>query len=439
VSSVAFSDGQTIAFESTDVVLIVGPNNSGKSAALRGIRDRLHNPATQNPVVKAAQAKKTGTTEQLLDWLASWVMKREDGNPGNPVYHAFGHGLHLSQVQADWGRGDGALAGLLRWMCVLLNADERLQMSRPASSISLVRDPPSHPNHYLQRDDALELRLSNRFRQAFGVDLIVHRNAGNQVPLHVGERPIPGSGEDRVSVGFISRLEQLPTLEDQGDGMRSFAGVLLATSVGRESILLVDEPEAFLHPPQSRLLGRMLVTDRRSERQLFIATHSSDIIRGVLDVESSDIRVLRLRRENATNVIRELKNSRIKELWADPLLRYSNILDGLVHEHVVVCEGDADCRFYGAVLDVLVSQGGDQIRRPDVMFTHAGGNARLATIVRALHEVEVPVTAVADFDILSEKGILQNLVEALGGSWIVMESSWTTVKAAVDGGHRRRL
>jgi hypothetical protein len=151
----------------------------------------------------------------------------------------------------------------------------------------------------------------------------------------VGGRPILKKGEDRVSLSCIERLEALPTLESQGDGMRSFAGVILATSVGRETVLLIDEPEAFLHPPQARLLGASLVEDRPEGRQIFVATHSGDVLRGVLDSNSCDIRVLRLTREGPFNRARLLHNDRIRELWGDPLLRHSNILDGLFHECVV--------------------------------------------------------------------------------------------------------
>jgi len=317
-------------------------------------------------------------------------------------------------------------------MCVLVNADERLLASRPANSINLVREPPTHPVHYLQKDDKEELRISADFRKAFGVDLIVHRNAGSQVPLYVGDRPNPGPGEDRVSVGYLERLELLPTLESQGDGMRSFAGVLLATSVGRESIVLVDEPEAFLHPPQSRLLGRMLVTHRRRERQLFIATHSSDIIRGILDAESHDVRVLRIQRRGSANEVSELDNMRIRELWSDPLLRHSNILDGLVHEHVIVCESDSDCRFYSAMIHVVMSGSGDTVRRPDVMLIHAGGKDRIASVIRALRGVAIPVTAILDFDVLRTEETLRQLVRALEGDWPSVETDWKLVKSSVD-------
>ncbi|MBK9162520.1 MAG: AAA family ATPase [Acidobacteria bacterium] len=433
ISSLTFSDDTVVEISPNDVVLVVGPNNAGKSAALRAIREKLQNVAHQSPVLQSLNIKRTGSADELIDWLVGWTVRRIESPPDNPVYQALGHALHVRDAHSEWQRAGNMLGGLARWFCHLLTADERLQISIPPGNIALARDNPSHPIHFLLRDDKLESRLSSKFRKAFGVDLVVHRNAGSQVPLHVGERPTPAAGEDRVSISYIERLEELPTLHTQCDGMRSFAGVLLATSVGRESIVLIDEPEAFLHPPQARLLGTTLVQDRNKDRQLFIATHSTDILRGVLDTESPDVRVIRIRRTGSTNTVRLLSNERIKELWGDPLLRYSNILDGLFHEGVVVCEADADCRFYSAILDATMVGNADDAKRPDLMFTHCGGKARLPVVIRALREVDVPVRAVADFDVLSEKEPLKTIVEALGIEWAGIRSDWLLVKSAVDG------
>ena len=39
--SITFSDGTTIALEPTDVVVLVGPNNAGKSVALRELETHV--------------------------------------------------------------------------------------------------------------------------------------------------------------------------------------------------------------------------------------------------------------------------------------------------------------------------------------------------------------------------------------------------------------
>lgn len=96
--------------------------------------------------------------------------------------------------------------------------------------------------------------------------------------------------------------------------------------------MLIDEPEAFVRPPPARQLGRILVKDKPEDQQLWLSTHSGDLVRGLLEIPDASVRVLRLRRRDDVNVVAELSSSDVKTLWDDPLLRYSNILDGLFHE-----------------------------------------------------------------------------------------------------------
>jgi predicted ATPase len=429
IQQLVFSDKSTATLSKNDIVLVIGPNNAGKSATLRGIRDKLTSSA-HSDVLAELTTMREGTSEEVADWLDSFT-KKNDSQAIDPVFQAFGTGLAKSYISRYWS-DQNPLQTLARFFCHLLTADERLNAANPPASIAVVREPPTHPIHYLLRDDGLEKKLSDQFRKSFGVDLVVNRVAGSQVPLHVGQRPVPGVGQDRISYEHVQNIEALPMLHMQGDGMRSFAGVLLYTSAGRESILLIDEPEAFLHPPQARQLGRMLVTDKPDSRQMFVATHSGDVLRGVLDAGSSSVRVMRLRREGNLNHVRQLDNTKIAELWNDPLLRYSNILDGLFHEKVIICEGDADARFYSAVMDSLIEAKDQATRRPDVMFTHCGGKDRCPLVVRALREVDVPIAVVLDFDVLNAERPLRDIVEAAGGDWGAVEVDWGLIKRTID-------
>jgi hypothetical protein len=303
----------------------------------------------------------------------------------------------------------------------------------PPGNFSLISQAPSHPIHYLQRDDSIERKFSTYFRKAFGEDLIVHRNAGGNVPLYCGKRPEPKAGEDRVSIGYIKQLETLPLLHEQGDGMKGFVGVLLHTVVVPHTITLVDEPEAFLHPPQARLLGCLLAKEvSLSNRQFFFATHSGDFLRGLLDAGLPSVRVLRITRDGNKNIVRELKATEVATLWKDPLLRHSNILDGLFHQKAVACESDSDCRFYAAMMDAL-SDGKTDAVRTDIMFTHCGGKHRLPTVIQSLQRIGVPIAAVSDFDVLSAEQPLRDIYEALGGVWKDIEVDWRNVKSAIDG------
>ncbi|MGC2545270.1 MAG: AAA family ATPase, partial [Silvibacterium sp.] len=326
-----------------------------------------------------------------------------------------------------------SISSLSGFFCRLLDADGRLSAANPPDNISITEEALYHPIHYLQWNDLLERQLSEQFRKAFGAGIVVHRNAGKVVPVLVGDMPQTGPAYDRLSFEYISELTKLPPIQTQGDGMRSFLGILLFAMVGNQTILLIDEPEAFLHPPQARHLGEVLVSESKGSRQLFVATHSGDVLRGMLNANSSRVRVLRLRRSGGVNIVRSLSNVQVQQSWGDSLLRYSNILDGLFHEKVIVCESDSDCRFYAAILDSIFESSASHDRKPDIMFTHCGGKDRLPLAIRSLRGLDVPVSVVVDFDVLSSERPLRDIVDAVGGDWRLMEPDWRNIKNTIDG------
>jgi energy-coupling factor transporter ATP-binding protein EcfA2 len=424
------TSGDVVSLKDGDIVIVVGPNNAGKTALIRAIDEKLRNPDSPSPVLSSLSHTKQGATEDLIPFIARTGRIRKNSSPTDPVYRAYGQNLATSTAKSLWKEDSQSLGTMTRFFCHYLTTEDRLSASSPAPGIALSSDSLDHPIHFIARDDSIEKRLSELFRQAFGMDLIVHRNAGTQIPLYTGERPIPdfSAGEDRVSISYIRRLEEQSPLAEQGDGMRSFASVLLHAAVGQEGILLIDEPESFLHPPQARLLGRLLVSEKPEKRQLFVATHSGDVVRGILDSGSQSARVIRLSREGNTTSATELSNAEIEALWSDSLLRHSNILDGLFHSRVVVCESDSDARFYSAVASAIEDE---SQARLDIMFTHSGGKQRLPVVARALSQVKVPVRVAADFDILREENLLRKLVAAVDADWSKLEGDWAQVSNAI--------
>lgn len=107
----------------------------------------------------------------------------------------------------------------------------------------------------MNQSESLAQKLSDYFRQAFGSDLIVNRNDMQTIPLHTGQAPDKTAFTIANQDEYYNQVTKLPKLQEQGDGMRSFASILLDTFTSEHSITLIDEPEAFLHPPQARLLG----------------------------------------------------------------------------------------------------------------------------------------------------------------------------------------
>ena len=286
------------------------------------------------------------------------------------------------------------------------------------------------PQHVLYDDEHLMEKISGLFREAFGKDLMFDFRGGSELPIHVGERSDIKGLIDRVGDSYVKAVRGHPLLDEQGDGMKSYAGILFEAVVNDLDMTLIDEPEAFLHPPQMRRLGETLSSEVQG--QLIVATHSSDILRGFLEGTRGNIRILRIRREQDVNLVSEATPAVIKELWEKPSLRYSNALDGIFHEQTIICEDDSDCRLINSIADYLSSQSEDQWK--DTAYVPAGGKHGIPKIASALREIGVPVKAVFDIDFLSERTLVKNTTEAFGGKWDDIEPLWNRVDSAVRGG-----
>ncbi len=453
VKSITFNDGKQIDLSNNDIVVIVGPNNVGKSIALKEIQEKIISPQNSTIVITNVKIDVSGSFDELHNWLENKCRKHiRTDLPTNPSYSRLGGTIHLMDAQHKWKNfSTSGLGNLCNFFIYGLTTDERLKAANPANNIRITSEPLTHPIHYMQVDDTIEKYISNIFYQAFGEELIIHRNAGNNVPLHCGKKPALTPDQDRVSIDYIRKLESLPTLHTQGDGMRAFVGVILHAFIVDHSAVLIDEPEAFLHPPQARLLGQLLVNRTPKDRQLFIATHSGDIIRGMLDTDSSRVRILRIQRHDRINNVTQLDNCGIHELWNDPILRYSNVLDGIFHSKVFVCESDSDCRFYAAIRDAIIdsfanktkdddivtnkinsdTSAVNKIKSEDVMFIHTGGKERMHVVIKALSNLSVPVAAICDFDVLNNESTIKHLFEAFGGRWADVRNDYQLITSAV--------
>ena len=424
-SSITFSDGTVLSLDEDDIIIFVGPNNAGKSAALRELEHWIAHSGA-GFVVKSASTRKIGTAADFLKYLEKNAQRM--GEAPNYTFGGLGFNIHHSHVQFfDTHQNRNTISP---FFAKRLSTETRIQDSNPAPAIALFRAPPTHPTHVLLTDETLAADVSSMFDHAFGRDLTPFRAGGSSFPLYVGKKPAIPLGKDELSREFVEELTKTNVLlEAQGDGMRSFAAVLLhVIAATTHTIQFLDEPEAFLHPPQARLLGRYIAESRRQKSQLFIATHSTDILDGLIEAGSDKVRIVRLRRDGGINHVKELGKEQTKAIANDTLTRFSRVFDGIFFEHVIICESDSDCMFYQSLLSLpLVS--GD--RRPDVLFVHASGKHRIAHLVETLRALDVPVSVIADIDVLNEESTFRVLIEKLGGDWADLRPHWKVVSDAV--------
>src|SRR3990167_1629623 len=184
ISEIEFSDSTKVPFSKNDITVFVGSNNAGKSASLKESATLLRQKSNKGVVLKDITIDQFGTEESLLSSLDSLSKKAFLGNP-EPHYQGFGYNVYLPAIKNEWKNYKNGLGQLFPVFVNALSTEDRLKAANPPNSIKLTTEPPSHPIHFLQKNDELEKKFSGYFRQAFGTDLIVHRNAGNEVTLYV--------------------------------------------------------------------------------------------------------------------------------------------------------------------------------------------------------------------------------------------------------------
>lgn len=419
IEKIVYNDGTEMKVGHSDIVIFTGANNAGKSQVLKDIDLMMESNGSKGLVATSVEINFVGDIKERED-----DFKTKDGR-----YRIGGNYFNEFDTIKDWWSNKQRI--FVSFYKNRLSTEMRLQASNNAPSFDALNSDPNLPVQMLYLNDKLEDKLSGLFHEAFNEHLIVNRVGGNTIPIHVGLPPEKAVGEDRVSAGYLDKLRKLPILQNQGDGMRSFAGILLDVFTTQKTVTMIDEPEAFLHPPQARLLGRMLVKNKPNDRQLFISTHSEDFLKGLLDADSDNVKIVRINRKENVNTIKVLDNEGVKNLWKDSILRYSNILSGLFHSKVVICESDTDCRFYQAIMNSICEAVG--VTSPDILYTHCGGKERFKAVIPALTALNVKTVVVPDIDVLNEENTFKTICEQMGIKWDDIRGKWKTVFEYVKG------
>lgn len=426
VKSLTFNDGKTLSVNKNDIVVFVGPNNVGKSQALRDIKIKAQ---TDDPTVifNAVQFSKEPSFS-FEPWLKK-LFVTEVYSGGTRKYSEFDFSIYSSELINDpkqYTRPGVFTEALVRF----LNTEARLVIANPQDNID--RDEtPRHPIHLLRKNHSLRKKISDEFQKAFGVPVFPFERFGKTTPFVLGDYPKLSedySDEIEREDAVADIVSRYPHLEKQGDGMRSFIGLMLYLIIDHYNTFLIDEPESFLHPPQSRLMGEIVGDLLSNEQQAFVSTHSIHFIQGLLEKCPERVKVVRITRTGNTNAFSILDKSQLLELSKDPFLKYSNVLEGLFYKNVVLCEADADCMFYSMINGAFDMKGP---KGADTLFVHCGGKQRMASVARDLRALHVDFRVIPDFDIFNDKNTLKNLVEACGGTWSECERDFNVLSADI--------
>ena len=323
---------------------------------------------------------------------------------------------HLTEARqqapgADAAQWPGIFPQFVNLFTVALDGKNRFALVEQRAAGDLQGPPVNHLAALFQ-DDAARAQVRDIVHDAFDLHFVIDPTHVGHFRIRMASRPPADSQEEQALDARARNFHAAASaISDLSDGVKAFTGIISALVSVDFRIILIDEPEAFLHPPLARKLGyRTTELAAARDANVFAATHSADFLMGAVEA-GRPLNVIRLTYEQGLATARLLPAAEVGTLMQDPLLRSTNVLSALFHVGAVVCEADADRCFYQEINTRLLAVGDNGVR--DSVFLNAQNKQTVRRIVRPLRRMGISAAALVDFDII--KGTdLRDLLNACG-------------------------
>jgi hypothetical protein len=390
------------------ITILVGPNNCGKSLALREVEQLLtdqHFDRGGLLVVRDVAYEARAASETAADILRPYLAE-EDGhtltyvNPFRKNGATIGYDRRvIPTIPGDQPQRWGTLLGAVD--VARLDGPSRLSLVNVQQSGDLIGPP---LNHLLQlfQDEAARLALRRAVHDAFDRYLVIDPTNPGTLRVKLSDRaptdPVEEQSYDTRARAFHTAARDIG---DFSDGVRAYTGLLAALLSLKARILLIDEPDAFLHPPLARKLGHNIARQAADRNlRVFAATHSSEFLMGCIEAGTT-VEIVRLTYKAGVASARHLPAEGVRALSQEPLMRSTNVLSALFHDGAVVTESDNDRAFYQEINHRLVAQGEGAA---SCLFLNAQNKQTVQRIATPLRSLGIPAAAVVDIDVLNKGG-----------------------------------
>jgi len=416
LSEITFNDGTKIA--PGNLTVIVGPNNTGKSRALKEIAAITTGESLLPKVIVTEVIWPfPPSVQELRD---AYDIERYQDERGNWTYRVLNPQL-LDEASYSGGpewpngytpenfhsaKGPNYLFFAQQFgkaMIAFLNTENRLLLVKESETPSHERQVSKILHAIYNAGRSREKEVRELTKRAFGQEIALDFTVLQRILLRVGADFSTLPPDPRDAKPILSIAEKL---DDQGDGFRSFVGIVVGLMSLRRDVFLIDEPEAFLHPPQAFRIGEFLSDQATKSRQIILATHSADVLRGILS-KTQDVSIIRIDRTGEKNNFNVLDPQRLKEIVTDPLLSSARVLDGLFYSGAVVVEGQSDARFYHAVSN-------RRLPESDLHFVNADNKQTVPRITTLYRDMGIRCVGVVDFDALNDHNEFRAQLKTIG-------------------------
>ncbi|MCU4417382.1 ATP-dependent nuclease [Acinetobacter bereziniae] len=417
IKDIKLKFGRALGLEKTivdalPITVFVGPNNSGKSQILREIYQYcisgMQN--SNNKIIDNIQF--IGISKDEIENAIRKVQQEPHINEFiNPDHILVGRNGERNQVHLPSYKHvlinpseatNQFCTTYLKYKTLTLDGYNRIDLVN-AQGAGNLQDPPHLSFQMLFRDNQKRYEVRRIIYEAFGQYLVLDPTNLGQLSLRLSTKEPQDELEERgIHEAAVEFHKKAIPIDYASDGVKAFTGMVTEMIAGDPSILLMDEPEAFLHPSLAFKLGKEVAgIMSHSEKRLFVATHSPNFIMGCIQ-SGAPVNIVRLTYRDGVATSRILPNIDILKLMRNPLLRSIGVLSGLFYEFVIVTESDADRAFYQEINDRLLKFSNKGI--PNCLFLNAQNKQTVKTIIKPLRELGIPVAGIVDIDILKEGG-----------------------------------
>ncbi|MGF1974904.1 MAG: ATP-dependent nuclease [Nostoc sp. CmiSLP01] len=410
LSRIVFNNGKEV--QPGNLTVIIGPNNAGKSRTLKDIAQKTTR-SIPLPGIVVSDVEWT-TPQNLQELREAYNLERYQDEYTNWMFRTLAPELSQErQVIANFWFENELISQILSnkslfaehfgiAMVAFITTEHRLQLVKEAASAAHERQEANLLQTFYNAGSSLENEIQKLVKRAFGKEIKLDYTVPQLLLLRVGDdfSLIPSDPRDARQP-----MQEYDKLDDQGDGIRSFVGITTALLATKRNVFLIDEPEAFLAPPQAFRIGEFIAERANSKRQIILATHSADLLRGLLS-KTTDLTIIRIDRRDKTNYFNTLDPNRLQELVNDPLLSSSRVLDGLFYSGVVVVEADSDGRFYQTASN-------KRKNNIDLHFVNADNKQTVPRITTLYRDMGVRCVGIVDFDVLNDPAEFKKQLQAL--------------------------
>ena len=267
--------------------------------------------------------------------------------------------------------------------------------------------------------------------EAFGTYFVLDATNLGQLRIRLSEQEPTSALEERgIHSDAVEFQRRAQLIDFASDGVKAFTGMVVEINAGDPKVVLIDEPEAFLHPSLAFKLGlEVSGAALKTEKRVFVSTHSPDFLMGCIQ-SGAPINIIRLTYRGGTATARSLPSGEILKLMRNPLLRSTGVLSGLFYEFVVVTESDADRAFYQEINERLLRLK-PEWGIPNCLFIHAQNKRTIRIVMQPLRKLGIPAAAIVDIDVLKEGGAVW--ADLLESAFVppITRSSLATARAAI--------